>query len=111
MALLCGRRTVKDIDAIESVQRRYTKRVPGLKNLSYPERLQRLNVISLELRRLHAGLIWCYKILFGHVDMCSNELFELSPLNTTRGHKYKLYKKSSLINARCSFFAERVVNI
>ena len=103
--------TIKDIDAIEAVQRRYTKRVPGLKNLSYPERLQRLNLISLELRRLHADLIWCYKILFGYVDMCSDEFFELSPLNITRGHKYKLYKKSSRINARCSFFAERVVNI
>ena len=43
--------------------------------------------------------------------MCSDALFGLSPLNITRGHKYKLYKKSSRINARCSFFAERVVNI
>ena len=68
--------TVKDIDATESVQHRYTKRVSGLKTLSYPEHLQRLNLIRLELRRFHAGLIWCYKILFGHVDMCSDELFE-----------------------------------
>ena len=53
----------------------------------------------------------CRLAIFGHLDMCCDEFLELSPLNITRGHKYKLYKKSSRINARCSFFAERVVNI
>jgi len=61
--------TVKDITAIESIQRRVTKRLPGLNNLSYTERLQRIRLPSLELRRLYDDLIYCYKIIFG---MASN---------------------------------------
>ena len=45
-----------DIDAVESVQRRLTKRLPTLKNLSYSERLKCLNIFSVELRRLHTDL-------------------------------------------------------
>ena len=50
--------TVKDVDAIESVQRRFTKRLQGYSCLSYSERLKRTNLPSLELRRLHSDLIW-----------------------------------------------------
>jgi len=52
---------------IEKVQRRFTKRLHGLKDLSYAERLQCLNIPSLELRRLHLDLLFCYKIMFGLV--------------------------------------------
>ena len=37
--------TARDIDAVESVQRRLTKRLPTLKNLSYRERLKCLNIL------------------------------------------------------------------
>ena len=57
--------TARDIDAVESVQRRFIKRLPTLKNLSYRERLKRLNIFSLELRRLICfGVI---KLFFGLV--------------------------------------------
>jgi len=54
-----------DINLLENVQRRYTKRIPGFFNLSYPDRLARLNLYSLELRRLHLDLIYTYKLLHG----------------------------------------------
>ena len=60
---------VKDIEAIETVQRHFTKRLPGFCSLSYAERLKRLNLPSLELRRLHADLIYCYKVVFGLADL------------------------------------------
>jgi len=41
-----------DITVIENVQRRFTKRLPELRNLSYKEHLNKLNLVSLELRRL-----------------------------------------------------------
>jgi len=41
----------KDIQALESVQRRATKRVKQLKNISYEERLEKLNFPTLEERR------------------------------------------------------------
>jgi len=49
--------TIRDNGSLESVQRRFTKRLPGLKNLNYYDRLERLNVSTLELRRLRADLL------------------------------------------------------
>ena len=67
-----------DIDAVESVQRSFTKRLHGLKHLSYSERLKCLNVPSLELRRRYNDLFWCYKIVFGLANVRSNDFFVLS---------------------------------
>ena len=65
----------RDIEAIEKVQRRFTKRLAGLKKLSYGQRLKLVNLPSLELRRFHADLLWCYKTVFVVVDlMCDDSL-------------------------------------
>jgi len=53
---------VHDIEEIERVQRRFTKRLPGLKTYSYATRVNQLKIPSLELRRLHVDLIMCYKV-------------------------------------------------
>ena len=53
-------------DLIESVQRSFTKRLPGFNNLSYTERLARLNLQSLEQRRLLADLKMCYNNFIVH---------------------------------------------
>ena len=45
-----------DISSIEKVQRGFTKRLPGLKNLTYKERLAATNLDTLELRRLRTDL-------------------------------------------------------
>ena len=45
--------SVVDTESVERVQRRFTKRLPGLKNMSYDQRLKLLDVPSLELRRLY----------------------------------------------------------
>ena len=47
----------KDIDNIEKVQRRATKMINRLSQLSYEERLKRTNLMTLELRRLRADLL------------------------------------------------------
>jgi len=70
--------TVKsDIEAVEKVQRKYTKRLAGLKKLSYDQRLKILGLPSLELRRLYADLLWCYKIVFGVVDVTHDDFFSV----------------------------------
>ena len=86
--------TVKDIELIESVRRRFTKRLPDFNILPYAERLKRLDLPSLELRRLHADLIFCYKIVLSLTDLQVGELFETATLSTTRGHNHKLFKKT-----------------
>ena len=59
----------QDIDKIERVQRRYTKRLRGLEGLPYSDRLCRLQLSTLELRRLYFDLYMCYRIIFGHVNV------------------------------------------
>ena len=98
----------QDIDLIERVQRRFTKRLPGYSNYTYNERLTLLNLPSLELRRLRLDLIWCYKILFGLISIDSADLFEVRQATATRGHPYKLFKLQCTINARSSFFTQRI---
>ena len=99
-----------DIEAIERVQCCFTKRLPGLNKYSYSDRLARLGLPSLELRRLQNDLVWCYKILFGYVDIRAEDFFE-SRISYTRGHNYKLYKKRNTNITRSNFFTERVVNV
>jgi len=75
--LLFGLHTL-DIQAIERVQRRFTKNLPGFRMYSYSERLHRLNMQSLELRRLLTDLVWCYKVVFCLVDINVDDFFSLS---------------------------------
>ena len=102
---------IQDIQEIERVQRKFTKRLRGYHSYSYEERLKLLKLQSLELRRLLTDLCWCYKIVFGLVDTDIDDFFELSTVTHTRGHKYKLFKKHSALNVRSSFFSERVLNV
>ena len=66
---------MKDIIALEGVQRRFTKRLPGMKSLSYHQRLTKLDLESLELRRIRADLIFAYKLIFGLIDINPSEFF------------------------------------
>ena len=86
------------------------KNLPGFRKLTYKDRLRRLHLPSLELRRLQVDLVWCYKILFGIVDTPTQDLFVPSTYAPTRGHKYKLFKKPHVSRTRANFFNERVIN-
>ena len=68
----------QDIDQIEKVQRRFTKKLVGMKDLNYDERMHRLGLPSLELRRLHQDLTFCYKVVFGLVGVNMNDFFEFN---------------------------------
>jgi hypothetical protein len=103
---------VTAVRQVESVQRRFTKRLPGLKHLSYDDRLVVLGVEKLELQRLKQDLIMTYKILFELLDVNANELFTVHNTNyDTRGHAYKLLQGHCRIDARKYFFVERIVKI
>ena len=51
----------KDVVALDRVQWRFTRMLPGMEHLSYEERLDRLGLFSLEQRRLRGELIEVYK--------------------------------------------------
>ena len=66
---------LSNIDKIKSVQRHFTKSFPGLKDLSYPERLSALNLQSLEVRRLRSDCVLLQKMRLGYVDISFDSLF------------------------------------
>jgi len=82
----------KDIILVESVQRRFTKRIPGLATMTYHSRLKSLNLESLEVRRLRPDLAFAYKILFDVICINSDTVFMLRNQPHLRGHKYTLTK-------------------
>ena len=54
---------LKSIDLLEKVQRSFTRRLPGLGNLNYTEKLTFLNIPSLELHRLRIDCNLMYNIM------------------------------------------------
>jgi len=102
---------IKDIKAVEKVQKRFTKKLPGMKNMNYYKRLKTLNVESLELRRIRLDLLYTYKILFGLVDVNANELFIPVYNDNRRGHSFKLFRPTCKSSARFNSFSNRVINI
>src|SRR6266516_6936565 len=56
---------IKAITKLEKVQRKATRMVEGLKDLSYEERLKRLNLTTLETRRIRADMLEVYIFFTG----------------------------------------------
>ena len=99
----------KDIRAIENVQRRITKILPELSNLSYEERLQRLSLSTLMYRRNRMDMIQVFKIVQNIDDISMNGLFEFSDTQT-RGNSMKLKKPRALKTFRMNSFCVRTSN-
>ena len=83
----------KDIDMLGSIQRRATKMIPELRELSYEEHLKECGLTTLETRRSR-GQIEVFKILNGYENIDRNMFFSLKKDSRTRGHEAKLVKGS-----------------
>ena len=64
---------IYDIQSIESIQRQFTRRILGLKDTDYWNRLKELKLTSLQRRRgrYTIGIIHLWKVLQG---ICPNDL-------------------------------------
>ena len=100
----------KDILLIEKVQRRFTRMIPGLRDLCYEARLKKLRLTTLETRRNRADVLEVFKMAKGLTNVDINSLFVLNN-SDTRGHRYKLFKQYSRLDVRKFFFTQRVVDI
>ena len=100
----------KDIDTLERIQRRATKMIPELRDLSYEERLKECGLTTLERRRLREDQIEVFKILNGYENIDRNMFFSLKKDSRTRGHEVKLIKDQCRLDIRKHSFSQRTIN-
>ena len=99
----------KDIDMLERVQRRATKMIPKLRNISYEMRLKECGLTTLETRRLRGDQIEVFKILNGYENIDRNMFFTVKEERRTRGHGVTLAKKQCRLDIRKFSFSQRTV--
>ena len=102
----------KHIDLIEGVQKRAVRMVPGMKNLSYEQKLVKLGLTKLVERRFRGDMIETYKLITNKEGINSTKFFD--PRNE-RGdpelnHGLKISKKRPNRDMRKYTFSQRVVN-
>ena len=102
---------LEDLRLLESVQRRWTKKIEGFSDLSYWQRLRTLDLYSVRGRLLRADLLKCWRIFNGKCGIKTGEMFLLAPVVGTRGHRYKIAHVFSSLECRRRFFGLRVVNV
>ena len=87
----------KDIDKLE---RRATKMITELRDLSYESRLLECGLTILDTRRLREDKIEVFKIVNGYEDIDRNMFFKLKEGSRTRGHKAALVKEHCRLDMR-----------
>ena len=100
---------LRDIIRIERVQRHFTRCLKGMSSLTYGDRLKKLCLETLELRRLKSDLLLAFKIIHGLINVDKN-IFEFCCMPVLRGHNCKLVKPLSKVNCRYHSFVSRVVD-
>ena len=98
----------KDIVAVESVQKRFTKRILANKSLSYNQRLEHFSIPSLEQRRIVFDLSMTFDIL-KFSALPPNDFFEFNKNVTRNIHDMKLCVPKCRLDCKKFDFASRVI--
>ena len=102
----------KYIDLIEGVQMRAVRLVPGLRRMTYEQRLEKLKLTKLIDRRFRGDMIQTYKIITNKDDTNRETFFQMAEERgdpeLRRG--LKIFKKRSRRGRRRNVFSQRVVN-
>ena len=94
---------------LEAMQRKFTKKLPGLFSMPYKDRLAITSLGRLELSHLRPDLIFTYKILFDYRCQLKRIFMPASDHYSTRGHAYKLFLHANQVDLRKHFISERLV--
>ena len=108
----------KDINRLESIQRRATKMCHELRNLEYDERLKVLNLTRLSDRRKRGDAIQAFKFHKGfnkiswyHPNKAPTSIELPGPAGSTRTYNHRLYEQFTKCKARENFFSNRIVEM
>ena len=99
-----------DQKLVEAVQRRATKLISNISNLSYEARLRYLNLPSLHHGRRREDMITVFKILTGRLNVDKSKFFEMQLNTNTRGHSLKIFKQHARTFVKRQSFASRRIN-
>ena len=102
---------VDEIHMLESIQRKFTKRLKGFGHLSYKERLDKSGLLCLELVRIKSDLLLCYKMLHNLVKFDVDKLFEMDKSRFSRGHGFKLRAARPRLDIGRYSYGYRVANL
>ena len=102
---------LEDLRLLERVQRAWTKKVAGLENLPYEDRLSALDLYSVQGRLLREDLILWYKIFHGLSTIAPTDLFVRDGRPGMRGHEFKVYRQRAQTDLRLRFFSLRCAEV
>ena len=94
----------------QTSERRATKMIQKLRNISYEMRLKECGLTTLETRRLRGDQIEVFKILNGYENIDRNMFFTVKEERRTRGHGVTLAKKQCRLDIRKFSFSQRTIN-
>ena len=96
----------KDEELIENILHHATKKIPGLYDKPYKERLAAIKVPSMRYYRMRDDIKLVYKILHGD-NQSLRDLFKINK-SRTRSHNFKLYKPLVQTTIRKHFFSMKL---
>ena len=100
----------RDMEVLESIQRRASKTVHGMECFSYEDRLRELVLCSLEKTRLRGDLIIAaFQYLEGSYRKEGDRLFSRVCSDRTKGNGFKLKKGRFRLDKRKQSFTVGVV--
>ena len=100
---------IKDINALENVQRRFIKMVQGVTGNSYEERLKDLGLTTIKARHERADMIQTFKLRNGIDIIESSSISTQSHPYSTRGSaRNNLLFNHKKLDIRKYFFTERI---
>lgn len=105
----------KYIEMVEGVQRRATKQIPGMSDLTYSERLKKLKLPTLSYRRHRGDMIEIYKITSGKYDTKAANFVKFRRdhvgRETARGNSKQLLIQRARLDIRKYNFTLRAAKI
>ena len=86
----------KYIDKLERVQRRATRLISDISQLSYEERLQQCRLTTLGTRKIRGDQIEVFKRMQGYEELNKDMFFRIKNDSRTRGYVQSSFSKIPL---------------